>query len=40
MLTLLDNRIEGPVRERMLICYYRYKGSSDTHRYAYVYVYV
>jgi len=31
MLTLMDNRIEGPVRERMLICYYRYKGSSDTH---------
>ena len=31
MLTLIDNRIEGPVRERMLICYYRYKGSSDTH---------
>ena len=31
MLTLLDNRIEGPVRERMLVSYYRYKGSSDTH---------
>ncbi|EKX49139.1 hypothetical protein GUITHDRAFT_85883 [Guillardia theta CCMP2712] len=31
MLTLMDNRIEGPVRERMLICYYRYKGSSDSH---------
>ena len=31
MLTLMDNRIEGPVRERMLICYFRYKGSSDTH---------
>ncbi|KAJ1470741.1 WASH complex, subunit strumpellin [Baffinella frigidus] len=29
MLTLLDNRIEGPVRERMLISYYRYKGSSE-----------
>lgn len=25
MLTLLDNRIEGPVRERMLISYFRYK---------------
>mmetsp|Transcript_25594 Transcript_25594/g.52071 ORF Transcript_25594/g.52071 Transcript_25594/m.52071 type:complete len:1147 (+) Transcript_25594:262-3702(+) len=31
MLILMDNRIEGSVRERMLICYYRYKGGSDTH---------
>eukprot|EP00961_Rhodomonas_salina_P239090 3230373-Rhodomonas_salina.5 len=28
----MDTRIEGPVRERMLITYYRYKGGSDTHR--------
>jgi WASH complex subunit strumpellin len=31
MLTLLDARIEGPVRERILISYYRYKGSSEIH---------
>ena len=31
MLLLLDSRIEGPVRERMLISYYRYKGSVQHH---------
>ena len=29
MLTLMDTRIDGVVRERMLVAYYRYKGSSD-----------
>ena len=29
MLIILDTRIEGVVRERMLISYYRYKGQSD-----------
>jgi hypothetical protein len=31
MLTIMDSQIEGPVRERMLISYYRYKGSSEVH---------
>jgi hypothetical protein len=31
MLTIMDSQIEGPVRERMLISYYRYKGSSEIH---------
>lgn len=29
MLILLDERIEGPVRERLLISYLRYKGQSE-----------
>jgi WASH complex subunit strumpellin len=28
MLLLLDWKIEGPVRERLLVSYYRYKGHS------------
>jgi len=28
MLMLLDRRIPGPCRERMIICYYRYKGAG------------
>lgn len=31
MLTIMDSQIEGPVRERILIAYYRYKGSSEMH---------
>jgi len=29
MLILLDERIEGPIRERLLISYLRYKGQSE-----------
>eukprot|EP00735_Rhodelphis_limneticus_P001014 TRINITY_DN1155_c0_g1::TRINITY_DN1155_c0_g1_i1::g.17241::m.17241 TRINITY_DN1155_c0_g1::TRINITY_DN1155_c0_g1_i1::g.17241 ORF type:complete len:1147 (-),score=362.33,sp/Q54IR8/WASC5_DICDI/52.49/0.0,Strumpellin/PF10266.4/0 TRINITY_DN1155_c0_g1_i1:284-3724(-) len=29
MLTLMDERIDGVIRERMLVSYYRYKGSSE-----------
>eukprot|EP00736_Rhodelphis_marinus_P001211 Rmarinus@m.276 len=29
MLTLLDERINGAIRERMLVAYYRYKGASE-----------
>jgi len=31
MLTVMDSRIDGPIRERLLIAHYRYKGSSETH---------
>lgn len=30
MLILLDEKIEGLVRERMLIAYLRYKGQTET----------
>ena len=31
MLLLVDHNIEGPIRERMLVSYYRYSGQrSDT----------
>ncbi len=29
MLLLLDRKIPGPVRERMLVAVYRYKGPSE-----------
>jgi WASH complex subunit strumpellin len=27
MLLLMDQLIEGPIRERMIVCYYRNKGG-------------
>ena len=33
MLILLDARIEGPVRERMIVTYYRYKGSATVRNF-------
>ena len=29
MLTLMDARIEGPIRERILVAYYRHEGASS-----------
>lgn len=32
MLLLLDELIEGPVRERIILCYYRNKGGENINR--------
>lgn len=32
MLLLLDQLIEGPVRERIVLCYYRNKGGENINR--------
>ncbi len=32
MLLLLDELIEGPVRERIILCYYRNKGGENISR--------
>lgn len=31
MLLVIDQKIEGEVRERMLVSYYRYRYAFDTH---------
>lgn len=31
MLLVIDQKIEGEIRERMLVSYYRYRYSTDSH---------
>lgn len=31
MLLVIDQKIEGEVRERMLVSYYRYRCACDSH---------
>ena len=35
MLLVIDQKIEGEVRERMLVSYYRYRYHTHTHTHAY-----
>lgn len=35
MLLVIDQKIEGEVRERMLVSYYRYRYACDTHTHTY-----
>lgn len=37
MLLVIDQKIEGEVRERMLVSYYRYRYACDSHTHIHTY---